>query len=391
MGPRATFFAIFILVSGLAAGLLTGCTGLVSSTSSSTPPSSSSPTAPGNSPAAASVTQYLYTADGGSRTVSGFKINSDGTLATVPGSPFAVGGAIIPGTPALVRAADGALLVGDPPLWAFTVDANTGAIQKSDETTPGPVDLAVNPQSSLVYQITADPGFSRGVAIYQVSGGKFQFRSDFGTPVVGKKLALDPQGKFIFLGAVSQLGRPPGIHLDGMKLSADGTPGSPLVPIKAMCGGAADDTLNSMTATAGASHMVVFATCSGATNLVEYFVVDNTGMLVSSGDVTSSGAPQRAMTDASGTFLFVANAGANTVDVYAIDAASGALSSAPVQQQAVGASPNAIAFDSTGKFMYVANSGSNNISAFSFNGTALQPIGTFPAGQAPVSVAVVKP
>jgi DNA-binding beta-propeller fold protein YncE len=79
------------------------------------------------------------------------------------------------------------------------------------------------------------------------------------------------------------------------------------------------------------------------------------------------------------------------VDVYAIDAASGALSSAPVQQQAVGASPNAIAFDSTGKFMYVANSGSNNISAFSFNGTALQPIGTFPAGQAPVSVAVVKP
>ena len=79
------------------------------------------------------------------------------------------------------------------------------------------------------------------------------------------------------------------------------------------------------------------------------------------------------------------------MDVYAIDSATGALSSAPVQRQAAGTGPDSITFDSTGKFMYVANDGFNNISAFSFDGPALQPLGVFSTGQGPISVAVVKP
>lgn len=384
MGLRATLFWITLLL----AAVLAGCRGLTPfpSSSSASPPSSS-----GSIPAATSVTQYLYTADSGSRTISAYQINSDGRLTAVPGSPFAAGGANVPGTPRFVRAAGSTLIVGDPPLWAFAVDAATGAIQKSDESTPGPLDLAVDPTSLFVYEITQDPGFSRGMQIYQVSSGKLKFQTGVPTPVAGKRLALDPQGRFLYFAAVSQPAGPPGIELYGMARNADGSIGSGLVHLKSMCQGGTGETLNAMTALSLASHKTIYATCAGTSNLVEYFVLDNTGALVTSGDAPSSGQPQGLAIDPQGKFLFVANVDGNTVDVYAIDAATGALSSVPVQRQATGSSPTSITFDSTGKFTYVANGASNNISAFSFDGSTLQSLGVFPAGQGPISVVVVKP
>ena len=383
MGLRATFFWITLLL----AAVLAGCRGLTPSSSASSSP----PSPAGSTPAASSVTQYLYTADSGSRTITAYKINADGALTSVPGSPFAAGGANIPGTPRFVRAVGSTLIVGDPPLWTFTVDAASGAIQKSDESTPGPVDVAVDPSSAFVYEITQDPGFSRGMQIYQVSSGKLQFRSGFGTPVVGKRLALDPQGRFLYFAAVSQLGGPPGIELYSMARNSDGSIGSGLVHLKSMCQSTTGETLNAMTALSLASHKTIYATCAGTANLVEYFVLDNSGFLTTSGDVPSSGQPEGMAIDPQGKFLFVANTGGNTVDVYAIDSATGALSSAPVQRQAAGTGPTSITFDSTGKFMYVANGVTNNISAFSFDGSTLQSLGVFTAGQEPISIAVVKP
>lgn len=388
MGLRARLLrtAIFLLAAAGGTGLL----------ASSLSPWSPSPFA-GSTP----VLQYLYTADSASHTVTGYRINSDGTLAAIPGSPFDVGGARITGTPRSVRAAGATLIVGAPPLWAFNVDASRGAIQKSDEVTPGPLDLAVDSSGQSVYEITQDPGFSRSLKFMQLNAGKFQFRSQVNTNVAGVKLAIDPLGRFLYFAAVSRPGGPPGIELYRISRQPDGSLAPEMVQLKSMCNSVSGETVNAMTAFSGSGHKAIYATCAGTQNLVEYFVLDNTGALLRTGDVSSNGNPQGVAVDPRGRFLFVANADENTVDVYAIDPTTGALSSVPVQRERTGNGPAAIAFDSTGKFMYVANGGclaagacapgSNDISAFSFDGSTLHLIGVFPAGQRATSITVLKP
>jgi 6-phosphogluconolactonase len=70
----------------------------------------------------------------------------------------------------------------------------------------------------------------------------------------------------------------------------------------------------------------------------------------------------------------------NSVSVYKIDAATGALTLAPGSPFAAGTNPGANAIAPGGKFAYVANKGSNNISAYKLNAMtgALTPVAGSP-------------
>lgn len=56
-----------------------------------------------------------------------------------------------------------------------------------------------------------------------------------------------------------------------------------------------------------------------------------------------------------GTFLYVTNAGANTVSAYTVDSASGALSPVSGSPFPTGTQPMAAAVDPSGKFLFVAD------------------------------------
>ncbi len=94
-----------------------------------------------------------------------------------------------------------------------------------------------------------------------------------------------------------------------------------------------------------------------------------------------------------GTYLYVANAGSDTVSAYAVDSSSGALTPLSPATFATGKGPSSIAVDPSLGYIYVVNNGgSNDVSAFSVDiGTGLlTPLAgsPFPAGANPLSLAL---
>jgi hypothetical protein len=74
---------------------------------------------------AATVPQFLFVGDPATPLVSGFRINDDGTLAPVPGSPFLVGF-----TPRALWSIGNLLLaVNQDGATAFAVDRETGTLE----------------------------------------------------------------------------------------------------------------------------------------------------------------------------------------------------------------------------------------------------------------------
>jgi YVTN family beta-propeller protein len=153
---------------------------------------------------------------------------------------------------------------------------------------------------------------------------------------------------------------------------------------------------NSKSATTGISYLYV--TAQANTTISAYTVTQSTGALTSNGNAVATGAvPSAIAVTPSGSALFVANSGSNSVSSYTINVDS--TLSAASATTATGTRPTGLAIDSGGKFLFVANQGSSDISVFSINGTGLTPVPgspfttipsglSYPNGTLPAAVAV---
>jgi 6-phosphogluconolactonase (cycloisomerase 2 family) len=97
---------------------------------------------------AAVPAQFLFTADPTSGVILGFKINSDGGLSPVPGSPF-----MAPNSPTLVVATGKSLFVADKAgLTAFAVNRDTGTITTIDSVAmPSISNLSVDNSEGVAF------------------------------------------------------------------------------------------------------------------------------------------------------------------------------------------------------------------------------------------------
>ena len=124
--------------------------------------------------------------------------------------------------------------------------------------------------------------------------------------------------------------------------------------------------------------------------LMTYAIDAVTGALSSASNL-DLGASLRAVTvDPSGKFVYATK---NTGQIFAftIDATTGALTAVTGSPYATGSFAIAVAVEPSGKFVYVANYDSNNVSIFAINATtgALTPVGAaVPAGSSPDSVTI---
>lgn len=86
-------------------------------------------------------TQFLFTADPAAGVILGFKVNRDGGLSAVPGSPF-----VAPNSPRLLIASGKDLFVANAAgLTAFAVNSETGTITKLDSVAiPSITNLTVD-------------------------------------------------------------------------------------------------------------------------------------------------------------------------------------------------------------------------------------------------------
>ena len=108
-------------------------------TISPTPTATPTPTPTGMS--AVVPTQFLFTADPAAGVILGFKINRDGGLSAVPGSPF-----VAPNSPRLLVAEGKDLFVANQAgLTAFAVNRETGTITRLDSAAmPSITNLTVD-------------------------------------------------------------------------------------------------------------------------------------------------------------------------------------------------------------------------------------------------------
>lgn len=262
----------------------------------------------------------------------------------------------------------------------YSVDAANGTIQRTDLITPGPLDLAVDGTGTFVYQVgrnACQAGACSDVELFRLASGKYQFTGALqpteggsgpysGAPLNPIKIVLDPTGSFVYVAAIPASGPTSGMEFRVISRAL----GSITPRDRDLC-----PDLNGMTATADGNRTYIYDSCGPKPALVQWTVIDNLkGSVLSSGQVEGLGVLEDLVVDPSGRFLLIANATQNTVDVYAIEKSTGALSDRPVQQTAAGIGPKALTFDATGQFVYVSNGGcgsscpaaSNNITSYAF-------------------------
>ncbi len=306
----------------------------------------------GDAPESVSVDpsgKFVYVANQDSNSISAFRIDSaSGALAPIAGSPFASG--IEPSSITINKSGTFAFvtnrgaMIGTGTISVFSIDAASGVLTltASPAVANGsfPEGITTNPASTFLYVAN---GGSNNVSAYAI-GGNGALTEVAGSPYATGRGALavivDPSGSFVYVAT----GRTD--SNDIAAFSIDPANGA-LSPLAATPFIAARGWPRSLAIAAGAS-------------AVEF----------------------------KSQFVYTANFQSNNLSAYAIDAATGALTTIPGAPFAAGTNPIAVAIDPLNRYVYAANFISGDISAFTIEGAtgALTPIAGSPFAAAALGV-----
>ena len=143
------------------------------------------------------------------------------------------------------------------------------------------------------------------------------------------------------------------------------------------------------------------------TILQEFIITQDTGELtaIAGSPFTTGDMPYSVTIDTTGSYLYTANFGSNTVSVYAIQSGSGSLKEISGSPYKTGTNPGTVSVDPSGKFLFILNSGidktnyptrigSNDISVFKIDsetGALTEVEGSpFAAGKSPAAIVFAK-
>ena len=321
----------------------------------------------------------------------------------------------------------------DDTVSVFLVDDANGRLRPRGYVVSGdePRAVAVHPSGRFFYTVN---GLSNNVSAHALSstglatavtGSPFSLTSATGPTAV----TVSPDGQFLFvanqatnnvsvfeitqttgvlteiLGSPFPLGLASGptaiaVHPSGNLLFVTNSNGSPgtlsvftigLAGVLAQIMGSPFQVVSNPQALAlNATGTVVYVANKGSNSISTFSVDQNTGDLVPIGTPFLTGtAPSSLAVGPGGQFLYVANSGAGTISRILIDPVSGAL--IPGGSTVSVANPEFIRIDPPGRLLYATNSTSDLASIFSINpvdGT-LSPTGTRTMRDNPAAVAFV--
>ncbi len=377
--------------------------------------------------------KFLYIPNQTSNDVSAYTIDADtGTLAAVPGSPFAAEAA-----PTFASAdpqarflyvSNRGSLASPPVLSAYTIDASTGVLTEL-LSSPFPLSTAspppngqalaigkpiIHPSGLFGYltipvptgrifgatinqttgELTEIPGMPITLG-WELNGGSFDSAGRFiyfphingGLPVgyVQSYEIVQPSGVLMPVGAFDTQGRGGAVAIVTPGDTYLLTPNVHTMNVSVLAMNAAAGTL---TPVAGSP----VSTGPGSTPFAIAFhrrknfvyVIDSTGGRIfayiftpASGTLTPiAGSPYTLATqlgfsiiDRSGRYLYVPQRVANSIYAYSIDQTTGVLTPVQGTPFATGASPFAAINDPSGRFLYVSNTTSNTVTSYAVNST----------------------
>lgn len=400
---------MYYLMIALGLSTLMSCSGVSSNSFGHPTNGTSSGTTSGTS-------QYLYTANQASDTISGFQINSDGTLTALTNSPFTTASPV-----SSLSVANSSLLLGGCDsngscgLSLYSIASQSGLLSPaSSVSTSGSFSAVLDPSAGSAYETGGTQINPNGtVSGFSISGGSFSplagspylfSISNGSNPVSSGPIAVDPSGKFLYMGSITPQNEHTPAGSFGMALrNSDGS-------LSGFTTTTGCITAGSVAVAAEPGSSLVYASCvddwSGMYWIASLIVDSSSGNPTSATGFVSPDPNELLLglaADPSGKWLAVTDVNNNLVHVMSINPATGALSDSPDHIFPTGAAPSAVAFDHTGKFLYVTNggyrfsglTGSNNISGFDFNSATgmLTPLPGSPyaTGQSPVALAIAQP
>jgi 6-phosphogluconolactonase (cycloisomerase 2 family) len=167
----------------------------------------------------------------------------------------------------------------------------------------------------------------------------------------------------------------PSINATYWPLALPGSPASIIVPTAITVAGS-NVYISAYDSTAGGGYVFGFIANS-----------DGTLTSLNNGVPFAAGSRPSAITsDASGSFLYVADSARNLVYGYRIT--SGALTPLSASPYPTGSTPSAVVIDASGKFAYVANSQDANVTAYTINAGNLSSVAVYTTGLQPVAIGI---
>lgn len=333
---------------------------------------------------------FVYTANAGGNSISGFANDGTGALTPISGSPFAV-----PGQPFGIAAAapnNQFLYVTqfqNNQVSGFFISPATGvltplACPTVATTDAQPLKIAINPTSTLLYtanQIGSVSGFAINAAT-----GCLTAISTTPTDTVARGITIDQSGQFLYVVTG-------GGGIDAFSIGANGA------LTRLAIGGFDSGTTTMLAVKAVPTFELLLATDGGSTNDLRTFNINTgTGTLTPIVATTPGSSPANPSAIAFNTPLnattplfYIANTASNNLTVNSVDATGAIGNTSVTVPDSTG--PIDLAVDPAGKFLYVANNGSNTVSIFNANITAGNSttalISTVPTGGGPESIVVV--
>jgi 6-phosphogluconolactonase (cycloisomerase 2 family) len=322
---------------------------------------------------------YVYVANQTDKTISAFALNSTtGVLTKVAGSPFA--DASSPSALAIDAAGFYLMATNAGPTTnpgneteIFSIDPASGALTllRSFRTRNSPASLVLTPGTPAIFApafaevastTTTNPAITGGVTSFSVdpvSGAPSEVAGATISPNGVYALTTNVTGGLLYAADDQALGLPPQGTVYAFQLNGFGG----LTPDNADASGNNPDAI-----AVDPSSRFVYSANLGAGNISGYTITPSTGVISSMlPSPFSAGAGPDAITiDPTGRFLYVGNfAGAisDSIKAYAIDAASGSLSS--IGSALLTPQPRALAAHPNGKFLFAVNSGQDTITSFS--------------------------
>jgi 6-phosphogluconolactonase len=324
--------------------------------------------------------KFAFVANNGSGNASAYTVGNNAALANAPGSPF--GAATNPN--AIDADASGRFVYvanNAGGISAYTINRDTGALGavSGSPFTPGNgyLGLAVDPAGRYLFALTTAGNLEQytinnTTGVLTINGTAIAVASSLTNSVVE-----DPSGNFVFV-ATGASGVVP------LKIQSNGTLVAGSVQSPAPCTAA-----NRVAITPNAR----FAYITDGTNVCIFGINSSNGALtaVSGGTggspvATSGTTPTGLATDDNGHFLYVTNAGTNTVTAFTI-ASDGRLATIAGSPFATGTTPVDVNSDPSGQFLYVVNSG-GGVSMYTINTSTgvLTDRGTASAGTSPTAI-----
>ncbi|MGZ4841602.1 MAG: beta-propeller fold lactonase family protein [Candidatus Angelobacter sp.] len=377
--------SVFVLAMLLLLFSLSGC-GSVSSGATLTP----TPTPPGATPTPTPVPAahgtFIFVNGGFSSTspTDGYRLNADGTLTLISGSPFPITG--------LLAASSGFLMVSDASaLSSYAVDPATGVPAKVSSGTVASADaIAADAKNVYVGGFSSDNknsviyGFSVGAkgTLAPLPGSPYPF-----APVCvfcDQPVSLAVNDNFLAVGGV-------GFHSVGdftvYPRAASGVLGKPQ--------GLGTEEQGAVTIQHPTGN-VAFA-IDGSIGSVSSYLIDSTGKPAAKNNLFSGASSfVDEKIDATGKYVLVLDQ-SGVVHVLTIDSATAAFSQIGTSE-AAGNGAGLIAIDPTGRFVIVAQSSNNatpappdRITVFTFDPAtgAMKKLQSYPVGKAPFRITIV--